>query len=185
MGDHKQTSNKNYNINKQVIRVAGTIPECVVNAPGGISYVIFAQGCNHKCPGCYNPETHDFHGGEDRYIFDIIEDIQNYPLSRIVTFTGGDPFYQPDSFYILARELRKLNYKLVGYSGFYFVELLQDSKCRDLLAQLDILIDGPFVLEQKDRELNFRGSRNQRILDVKESMAEQRPVSITKYYERS
>ena len=171
------------NTRNEIIRVAGVIPECVVNAPGGISYVIFAQGCEHKCSGCHNPETHDFQGGESKTVDELIEDIQSYPLSQIVTFTGGDPFFQPNSFSALAFELRELNYKLVGYTGFYFEELLQDEMRKNLLAHLDILIDGPFIQEQKERGLNFRGSLNQRILDVKESINTNRAVIIEKYYE--
>ncbi|ACB83725.1 anaerobic ribonucleoside-triphosphate reductase activating protein [Natranaerobius thermophilus] len=171
--------------NHNIIKIAGIIPECVVNAPGGISYVIFAQGCAHKCPGCHNPETHDFNAGEEWRIDEILTDLKNYPLSGIVTFTGGDPFFQAKSFHKLAVKLKELNYTIVAYSGFYFEELKNDMDKKNLLSHVDILIDGPYLEEQKQRDLNFRGSLNQRILDVKNSIIENNPVILNKYYEKS
>ncbi|OWZ84542.1 4Fe-4S cluster-binding domain-containing protein [Natranaerobius trueperi] len=167
----------------ETIRVAGVIPECVVNAPGGISYVIFAQGCKHNCPGCHNPETHDFNGGREWKVKDLLIDIEKYPLSNIVAFTGGDAFFQPNSFYELAKKLKEKQYTLVAYSGFYFEELIKDGARKKLLYEIDILIDGPFLQKQKDRNLNYRGSRNQRILDVKKSIEENQAVIMKKYYE--
>ena len=180
---YETTWNVNWDIKNIMLRIAGIIPDGVVNAPGGISYTIFAQGCPHQCPGCHNPETHDYEGGEAWTVAQLIEDIKNYPLSKRVTFTGGDPFFQPDEFWCLGRELKNKRYTLVAYSGYYFEELYQNPKHKALLELLDILIDGPFIQSQKYRWLNFRGSSNQRILDVKASISRGMLVHLPKYYE--
>lgn len=166
------------------IKLAGIIPECVINGPGGISYTIFAQGCDHRCRGCHNPETHSFEGGVIYTCDEIIEDIANYSLSNIVTFTGGDPFFQAGSFNYLAAALKTKDYKLVAYTGFYFEALIEDKEKRVLLEKLDILIDGPFIKGKEDLALNFRGSHNQRIIDVKKSLGTCQIVLAKKYYEK-
>ena len=164
-------------LTKKTVRLAGIIPECVVNGPGGISFTIFSQGCNHKCKGCHNPETHDFNSGKSYTLSRLIEEVEKYPLSNVVTFTGGDPFFQAGSFKYLADYLKN-DYKLVGYTGYYFEELLQmeDEDKIEFLKKLDLLIDGPFVKEEKDIGLKFRGSTNQRVIYVKESLREKSPV---------
>lgn len=165
------------------VKVAGIIPECVVNGPGGISFTIFAQGCSHNCKGCHNPETHDFNGGSIYTLAQIIEEISKYPLSNVITFTGGDPFFQPSSFGHLARYLKRQGYWLVGYTGFCFEDLFtsQDKDRVEFLKELDLLIDGPFIREKKKFGLRFRGSTNQRIIYVKESIKSQKPVIATKF----
>lgn len=173
-------SNKNLEME---IKVAGIIPECVVNGPGGISYTIFAQGCKHKCKGCHNPETHSFSEGKIYKIKEIIDDIKEYPLSDIATFTGGDPFFQPLPFSVLAGRLKEDGYKVVGYTGFYFEDIFAHKERMELLKNLDILIDGPYQEEKKDRSLNFRGSSNQRILEVDKSLKEGKAVEAETYYE--
>ena len=180
-------ANKHESRAEQIIQVAGIIPECVVNAPGGISYVIFAQGCGHRCPGCHNPETHDFSAGEAWTVEAVLQDVKRYPLSQIVTFSGGDPFFQAEPFTYLAKALKRANYTIVAYTGFYIEDILSerqgDPSKRALLTSIDVLIDGPFIQSLKERALNFRGSTNQRIIDVQRSLRSGELVILDQYYE--
>lgn len=152
------------------MKIAGIIPESVVDGPGGISYTIFAQGCTHNCVGCHNPSTHSLDGGQEIDCSFIFEDIKKYPLSKVVTFSGGDPFFQPKEFAYIANELKVLGYKLVAYTGFLYEDLIKNESTYKLLRQLDVLIDGPFIESLKDIDLRFRGSKNQRIINVKKSL---------------
>ena len=154
------------------LKIAGIIPESVVDAPGGISYTIFSQGCQHNCPGCHNPSTHSLQGGQEIDCSFILEDIKKYPLSKIVTFSGGEPFLQREEFTYLANVLKNEGYKVVAYTGFLYEELLKDGISRMLLNYIDVLIDGPFKVELKDISLKFRGSTNQRIIDLQKSIKE-------------
>ena len=164
------------------IRIAGIIPESVVDGPGGISYTIFAQGCLHNCQGCHNPNTHSFESGQIIDCSFILDDIKKYPMSKVVTFSGGDPFHQPEAFAHLAIKLKQQGYKLVGYTGYLFENLLEDQSKLKLLQKLDILIDGPFIEKLKDIDLKFRGSSNQRIIDVQKTIIQGDMTLITKYY---
>lgn len=161
------------------LKIAGIIPESVVDAPGGISYTIFSQGCHHNCLGCHNPSTHSLQGGQEIDCSFILDDLKNYPLSKIVTFSGGEPFIQTEAFIYLAKELKNKGYKIVAYTGYMYEELLKDNLGRGLLSYIDVLIDGPFKVELKDISLNFKGSSNQRIIDVQKSFKEGR-VSLLK-----
>lgn len=159
------------------IRISGIVKESVVDGPG-IRYVVFAQGCAHNCIGCHNPSTHDFNGG---YIVDadkLIEDIRESFFIDGVTFSGGDPFYQTDEFSYIAEKLKKDSLNIVCYTGFEFEDILNDENKRKLLENIDILIDGPFVLSKKNLKLPFRGSENQRIIDVKNSLKEGKIITI-------
>jgi anaerobic ribonucleoside-triphosphate reductase activating protein len=140
---------------------------------GGFTYVIFAQGCLHRCPGCHNPETWDPAGGYEVTVEEILADIVRNPLLSGITFSGGDPFLQAGAFAALGRTLRQKGYDIVTYTGYTFEELraMTDPGVQDLLAVTDILIDGPFVLAERDLTLPFRGSRNQRIIDLRASRA--------------
>lgn len=156
------------------IRIAGITRESVVDGPG-IRLVIFTQGCPHDCPGCQNPETHDPTAGKLMDSSDIITLIERSRLIRGVTFSGGEPFLQAAALAELAVAVRHYGMDIVTYSGFLF-EKLADWATRDaaisaLLHQTDILIDGPFRKEERDLRLAFRGSRNQRLIDVPKSLA--------------
>lgn len=153
------------------LRIAGILKESVVDGPG-IRYVIFTQGCLHNCPGCHNPETHDLNGGYEIDTDEIIRDIDNCHLLSGVTFSGGEPFLQAESLVPLAIEIRKRSLSIVSYSGYTFEELTgsEDRSKRELLESLDTLIDGKFDLSLRDISLKFRGSKNQRIIDVKKSL---------------
>ena len=155
------------------IRLSGIIKESIVDGPG-IRYVVFTQGCPHHCEGCHNPDTHDFDGGYIGNTEEIIKDFQKNPLLSGITFSGGEPFCQPEPLLKLAKEVHNLKKNVISYSGYTFEELLKLSKknqaIKDFMENIDYLIDGKFILSQKTLMLKFRGSKNQRIIDVKKSL---------------
>lgn len=154
------------------LRVAGFEKESIVDGPG-IRYVLFLQGCPHQCPGCHNPQTHEIDGGISMTIEEILKDIHSKKHLDGVTFSGGDPFVQPEPLLELAKELRSEGMHLTIYSGYTYEQLLEKGKeneaIQGLLDTVDLLVDGRFVLEKKDLALAFRGSSNQRLIDLKKS----------------
>lgn len=163
-----------------LLRIAGTIGESIVDGPG-IRYVLFTQGCPHGCPGCHNPQTHDFNGGKEVDTDLLLCDIVKNSFVKAVTFSGGEPFAQPEALAELAAVLKDKGFHLMCYSGYTFEQLLQREDARPLLDKLDLLVDGPFVEARKSIELRFRGSDNQRVLDVPASLAANAPVWCEKY----
>ncbi|MBO5560659.1 MAG: anaerobic ribonucleoside-triphosphate reductase activating protein [Firmicutes bacterium] len=152
------------------IRLAGTVNDSIVDGTG-IRFTVFVQGCPHKCKGCHNPQTHDFNGGYDADTDDILEQAKKNPLLEGLTFSGGEPFMQPLPLCDLAKKAHKSGFNIFCYTGFLYEQLLEDAEKRSLLDEVDFLIDGPFIEEQKSLLLTFRGSKNQRIIDVKKSRA--------------
>jgi len=154
------------------IRIAGIVKESIVDGPG-IRMVVFAQGCKHNCPGCHNPHTHPFDGGTIVTVGSIIEQAKKNPLLDGITFSGGEPFEQSGAFAVLAQEAKKLGLNVMTYTGYTYEYLLENSHVRKdwakLLEESDILVDGRFELEKKNFLLKFRGSENQRIIDLKKS----------------
>ena len=145
----------------QSIRISGITPESIVDGEG-IRYVIFAQGCPHHCPGCHNPSTHQFNGGKVVAIHDILTDIEkNIKYIDGITLSGGEPFCQIDQCSIIAERARKLGLTVWCYTGFSFEELYRRGDALKLLQNLDVLVDGPFILEECSLDLDFRGSKNQ------------------------
>ena len=155
------------------LRLCGIEPESIVDGPG-FRYVVFVQGCPHNCKGCHNPQSHAFDGGYDRSIESIIGEIKENPLLTGVTFSGGEPFCQAEGLYNLAVEVKKLNKNIYVYSGFTYEQLIkkEDPYIKKLLSVCDVLIDGPYVEEKRNLLLKFRGSENQRIIDLKQSNEE-------------
>lgn len=155
------------------IRISGIEKESIVDGPG-IRYVIFVQGCPHHCVGCHNPQTHDFDGGRDKRFDEILSDLDKNPLLSGVTFSGGEPFCKAKELAELAVEIRKKGLNIVCYSGYTFEELLEKGKKEpevfELLKLSDILIDGKFIINEKSLMLKFRGSKNQRILNLPASL---------------
>lgn len=149
------------------IRIAGIIRESIVDGKG-LRFVVFGQGCPHRCPGCHNPQTHDFSGGKLVPIASLVQEIRKNPLLQGVTFSGGEPFAQPEAFSALAKEIKAFSRKLdlTVYSGYTYEQLLELPGAMELLSLCDYLIDGPFILEERDISLKFRGSRNQRYIDL-------------------
>jgi anaerobic ribonucleoside-triphosphate reductase activating protein len=153
-----------------MLNLSGIVSDSIVDGPG-IRTCIFSQGCPHHCEGCHNPETWDFGCGTPMAEETIAQIVRSNPLCRGVTFSGGEPFAQSEGFAKLARLLKERGYEVASYSGYTFEELLEGSEDqKQLLQSIDILIDGPFRMEERSLELNFRGSRNQRILNVPESL---------------
>ena len=162
-----------------MLDLSGIVSDSIVDGPG-IRTTIFSQGCPHHCEGCHNPETWDFGCGTQISEEAVVEIVKGNPLCRGVTFSGGEPFAQAEGFARLAKLLKQQNYEVASYTGYTFEELLAGSEeQKSLLAAIDILIDGPFVLAQKSLEVTFRGSRNQRILDVKKSLEAGKAVPTT------
>lgn len=161
---------KNSLLHETWVRVAGRAEESVVDGPG-LRFVLFTQGCPHNCPGCHNPETHAFGGGVRVRLDNILACILKNPLIRKVTFSGGEPFIQAAELLPLARELRERHFHLLAYTGYTFEELLQSPEHCTFLETLDMLVDGPFIQARHSLNLPFRGSDNQRILDVPASLA--------------
>ena len=164
-----------------MIRVLDIIEDTMVDGPG-FRTSIYCAGCRHKCPGCHNPQSWDFNGGRWMSTEELLKIILADPFAN-VTFTGGDPMYQCDGFAELARAIHQQSNKDIWcYTGFTFEALLTNPRQRALLEQIDVLVDGPFIRAQKDETLRFRGSRNQRIVDVQASLSHGHTVTAQKYY---
>ena len=165
-----------------MIRAADIINESIVDGEG-LRLVVFAQGCAHHCPGCHNPSALPFEGG---YLTDneaILDKIRRNPLLDGITLSGGDPFFQIESFASLAKAViehiisTNPDFTIMAYTGSTLEELfLERERYLPLLEQIDILVDGPYMASRRSLDLIFKGSVNQRILDVKKSLLELRPV---------
>lgn len=155
------------------LRIAGIESESIVDGPG-FRLAVFAQGCPHHCPGCHNPQTHPFEGGQIMYTDELLAMLDKNPLLRGVTLSGGEPFCQPEAMAQLARQTHQRGKDVVCFTGYTLEQLLEmdDSNIRALLEQVDILIDGPYIEEQRDLTLLFRGSSNQRLIDLPKTLAD-------------
>ncbi len=164
----------------RTIDVAGIDEDSITNGPG-LRFVLFVQGCPHRCTGCHNPQTHAFGAGRIFTVDELFRQIRANPLQTGITFSGGEPFCQPEPLAELAARLNPHGYDLAAYTGYTFEQLFASTRpgVRELLEQLDILVDGPFIPEKKDFLLSFRGSGNQRILNVPESLKAGRPILTT------
>lgn len=151
----------------KTLRIAGTVKDSIVDGPG-LRYVIFTQGCPHGCPGCHNPETHDFHGGKEANINEILDEIFGNPILSGVTFSGGEPFCQPEGLLSIAEKIKEKNIHLMIFTGYLLEQLqkMESAAVKRLLELADVIVDGPFVLEQRNLTLSYRGSENQRVIDM-------------------
>jgi len=157
------------------MRLSGITPESLVDGPG-LRYVIFTQGCQHYCPNCHNPESWDINGGKEFSIKEIIRMIKkqkktNYAAKiKGITFSGGEPFLQAGELSQAAAAAHQIGFDVVTYTGFTYEELTENGKSggetNDLLRETDLLIDGKYVDEKRTTNLPFRGSSNQRIIDI-------------------
>lgn len=151
----------------------------------GIRSVIWFQGCSHNCPGCHNPETHDFNAGEIVSLEEMKAQIDELEFQAGVTFSGGDPMMQVEALTELASYVHEKGMNVWVYTGFTFEELMmlaeKNDNYRKALEEIDVLVDGKFVLELRSFDAQFRGSSNQRILDVKKSLEKGQAVKIEKY----
>ena len=132
----------------------------------GIRAVLWTQGCLHKCPGCQNPQTHSFDDGFLIDIEEVKEQIDALEGQDGITFSGGDPFYQVEECIEIAKYIKSKKMNIWCYTGFTYEKILNNPKQKALLQYIDVLVDGKFVEELKDPNLYFRGSSNQRIIDM-------------------
>ena len=158
---------------KETLRISGVVEESIVDGPG-IRFVVFTQGCHHRCDGCHNAHTHSLTGGYTIEIEELIKKIRSNPLLDGVTISGGEPFIQAEQIYCLIKKLKMLNYNILVYTGYRLEELLEmgqtDENIKNILLLIDTLIDGKFEKDKLDYTLKFRGSSNQRIINLKEQI---------------
>jgi len=150
------------------MRLSGITPESLVDGPG-LRYVIFTQGCPHRCPNCHNPETWDNDAGKEYTVRQAVRLMMKQKKKiKGVTFSGGEPFMQAAELAEVAAAARLINWDVVTYTGFTYEELIEDNNedVKALLAATDILIDGKYIHELRSIELPFRGSSNQRVIDL-------------------
>jgi anaerobic ribonucleoside-triphosphate reductase activating protein len=166
------------------LRIAGFAQDSIVDGPG-IRFTVFTQGCPHNCPGCHNPQTHDFNGGSITDTDKIYEKVTSNPMLDGITLSGGEPFCQCKPLAELASRIhgfKDFPLNVIAYTGYTFEYLIKNSNSEngymELLKEVDFLIDGPFILEQKSLDLHFRGSANQRYIDVKKSLEQGKAVTV-------
>ena len=154
------------------MRIYGLVQDSIVDGPG-FRFSCFVQGCPHRCPGCHNPDSHDPGGGREMAMEEVAAQLLGNPMTDGLTLSGGEPFAQAEDCLALARAAHAHGLNVWSYSGWTF-EHLRDRGSeaqRALLAELDVLVDGPFLLEERTLALPWRGSRNQRVIDVPASLA--------------
>lgn len=164
---------------KTPLRLAGVIRESIVDGPG-IRMTVFVQGCPHHCKGCHNQHTWDFEGGYMSSVERVLEEAAKDKLLRGITLSGGEPFTQAKALTVLAKGARAMGLNVFCYTGYTFEQLYEQfdkhPEFRELLEQCDWLVDGRFIEEEMSLMLHFRGSRNQRILDVPKSLEQGKAV---------
>ncbi len=165
--EQKTEIEKLINNGKKVIRMCGIEPESIVDGPG-FRYVPFVQGCSHHCKGCHNPESHDPKAGYDMTTGEVFKEIMSNEHLTGVTFSGGEPFEQVTALFELAKMVKEAGLSLMSYTGYTYEELINrhDPETDELLGLLDILVDGPFVEKLRNLTLIYRGSENQRVIDM-------------------
>lgn len=151
------------------LRVIDIIDGTSVDGPGLRTSIYFA-GCAHQCPGCHNKTTWDFNSGKEMTIGQLMEHIDDNRMN--VTFSGGDPLYQIEALTKLARSVKESGKTIWCYTGFTYEKLAENQKYHELFELIDVLVDGPFVESLRDTDLLFRGSSNQRLIDVRNSTPE-------------
>lgn len=170
------------------IRLAADLQSDSIVDGEGIRTVIWTQGCPHNCFGCHNPDTHDFSDGKLIDVEEIKTKISNLKHQHGITFSGGDPMCQASSCAELAKYTKSLGMNVWCYTGYTYDQLISLSKINksimDFLNNIDVLIDGKFILEEKSDSAIFIGSKNQRIIDVKKSLEEKKVCLLEKYIEK-
>lgn len=167
------------------IKLAGPLQSDSIVDGEGIRTVIWTQGCSHNCKGCHNPETHDFNKGISVDVEDIKKQIMETQNQDGVTLSGGDPLYQIDASLEIAKFCQEQDLNVWCYTGFTFEQLMdmsyRNQKIKDFLNNLDVLVDGKFEENKRSLNLHFKGSENQRVLDVKKSLEKGTAVEIERY----
>lgn len=154
------------------IRVAGAANDSIVDGPG-IRFALFVQGCTHNCAGCHNPETHDIEGGHDTTVDAVWANIEGNGLLDGITLSGGEPLLQPVPLLELAHRAHEHGLNVWLYTGYLFEQILAGTsspEAAELLRTADVVVDGPFMEAGRSLELKWRGSANQRVIDVPASL---------------
>ena len=159
------------------IRLAGLVNDSITDGPG-IRLTVFVQGCPRSCPGCHNPQTQPLCGGYEEDCDVVLEKIKSNPLLDGVTFSGGEPMLQAGKLLPLAKEIKNMGLNLFCYTGYVFEELEKVEGAHELLKYIDVLVDGPFVKEKRDYRVKFKGSTNQRIIDVTKTLQKNKIVLV-------
>lgn len=163
------------------MKIAGLVQDSIVDGVG-LRFSIFTQGCPHHCEGCHNPDSHDISGGSEKSADEVIAELLSNPLTDGITLTGGEPFMQAADCAVIARAAHENGMNVWAYSGWTFEELLEksetDTGVSALLHETDVLVDGRFILAERTLSLPWRGSKNQRILDVQKSLEAKSAVEL-------
>ncbi|VEU81301.1 4Fe-4S cluster-binding domain-containing protein [Haploplasma axanthum] len=169
-------------LNKDEIRLSGIIQESIVDGPG-MRYVVFTQGCPKRCFMCHNEATQPLIGGYIEKLDKIVDGFSKNPLLSGITISGGEPFIQPDKVLYLVRKAKELDLNVLLYSGYYYEELIKMNNVHvnNILMEADYLVDGPFEYILKNLNLLFRGSSNQRIIDLKNSWSKKELAIIESF----
>ena len=156
-----------------LIRLSGITKESVVDGLG-FRYVLYAQGCPHHCKGCHNPSTHSFEGGELMDVESIVHDIKKHPMLDGITCSGGECFEEAEQFALIAKEVKAMGLNVWAYTGYTFEEIMQYKNehrgWNEFIKYIDVVVDGKYQEEDKDLALCFRGSSNQRIIDMQKTL---------------
>lgn len=167
------------------IRLAADLQTDSIVDGYGLRAVIWTQGCSHNCKGCHNPSTHDFNGGGLVPIKLVCEEISKLKYHTGITFSGGDPMFQVEACNEIAKFAKKIGLDIWVYTGFTFEEIVKlskkNKKYMDFLNNIDILVDGKFEIEKRDLNLLFRGSSNQRLIDVKKTLISGEVITLKEY----
>ena len=163
------------------IRLAAYLqPDSIVDGEG-VRTVVWTQGCPHHCPGCHNASTWDFNDGALIDVEDVITELKKIKNQDGITLSGGDSVCQAEACYEISKAAHSMGLNVWCYTGFTYEQMLLNPKARKLLEQIDVLVDGKFVQEEKSYDIYFRGSRNQRIIDVPKSLETEQVVLVEKY----
>ncbi len=170
--------------NREIRLAADLQVDSIVDGPG-LRAVLWTQGCSHHCPGCQNPQTWDFNGGGLVPIDMVKEAIDELEYQDGITFSGGDPMFQPEACNELAEYCKSKGLNIWVYTGFTWEEIMKmakkDNVYNEFLKYVDVLVDGRFILEERDLSLLFRGSRNQRLIDVPKTLGKKEIVLLDEH----
>ena len=167
------------NDDSKLIRLAGIAENSLVNGKG-LRKVFFSQGCSHHCEGCFNQHTWEFAGGRMFDMDELVQKVKDEPFLDGVTFSGGDPFQQADKFAYLAKKLHEANINIWAYTGYKFEELMKlaqtNPHIKEMINNVDVIVDGRFMKDKMSENLKYCGSSNQRVIDVKSSLNENKII---------
>lgn len=161
-----------------IIRLASPMQTDSIVDGVGLRTVIWTQGCKHNCEGCHNPQTHSFSDGYETTSEHIIEVLSTLKLQKGITFSGGDPFEQAEACALIAKAAHSFNLDVWAYTGYIFEDIINSNNndWKHFLNEIDVLVDGPFIMNKKTLLLKFRGSENQRLIDIKQSICDNKTV---------